>query len=90
VTDAHEAIEHISPVGVGLAPRKLGVVRRTDGFDRGCREVLDATPRSKPADASTIASTAGVSLSEAGGHLGVLRDAGLVVPVADGWTLAPI
>jgi len=88
VTDANEVIEHISPAGEGLAPRKLGIVRRTDELTLHSRQVLDATPILKPAEPEVIARSAGVTREEAVTHLRILHDAGLVVASERGWVLA--
>lgn len=89
VTDALEVIEHVSPVGQGLAPRKQGVVREVDLLDQVSRQVLDATPAFTPVRADSIALTAGLSPGDAAAQLAMLKGAGLVVQVVDGWTLAP-
>jgi DNA processing protein len=89
ITDALEMIEHVSPAGVGLAPRKSGRVRSVDNLEGVSRRVLDATPKLSGAAAESIALHAGVQPGEAGRHLARLRDAGLVTERADGWVLAP-
>jgi DNA processing protein len=89
VTDALEMIEHVSPVGEGLAPRKSGIVRQLDLFAQGGRLVLDHTPKQIPARAESIARSAGLTAAEARSHLSTLQGAGLVVERPDGWMLAP-
>jgi DNA processing protein len=88
VTDALEMIEHVSPVGEGLAPRKSGLVRPVDTVPGVSRRVLDATPKLAAASADSIACQAGVGRDDVLSHLTSLRDAGLVAEVAEGWTLA--
>jgi DNA processing protein len=89
VTDALEVIEHISPVGEGLAPRKSGRVREMDLFAEASRQVLDATPRDRAVAAESIALVAGLEAEEARSQLLLLQAAGLVVRFSDGWALAP-
>jgi DNA processing protein len=88
VTDALEMIEHVSPAGVGLAPRKSGRLRPVDSIEGVSRRVLDAMPKLAGAPAESIALDAGVRPGEVGRHLARLRDAGLVTESADGWALA--
>jgi DNA processing protein len=89
ITDALEMIEHVSPAGVGLAPRKSGIVRQMDLFAPGSRLVLDHTPKAAPAPIQTIARAAGLTAEDVRSHLTTLQGAGLVVERPDGWTLAP-
>jgi DNA processing protein len=88
VTDALEMIEHVSPAGVGLAPRKSGPPRPVDRLEGVSRRILEATPMLSGAPAESIALAAGVRPGEVGSHLARLRDAGLVAERADGWALA--
>jgi DNA processing protein len=88
VTDALEMIEHVSPAGVGLAPRKSGRLRPVDSLEDVSRRVLDAIPKLAGAPAESIALAAGVRPGEVGPHLARLREAGLVAERADGWALA--
>jgi DNA processing protein len=88
VTDALEVIEHVSPVGEGLAPRKSGVVRPMDLLARGSRLVLDHTPTSVPATVQAIAQDACLTAADVRSHLSTLQAAGLVVQRCDGWMLA--
>jgi DNA processing protein len=87
VTDVEEVIEHVSPVGEGLAPRKAGVVRDGDALDRTSRQVLDAVPVLRPAPTDWIARSAGVSRDEARAQLLRLQQGDLVTSGEDGWTL---
>ena len=89
ITDALEMIEHVSPVGVGLAPRKSGIVRQLDLLARESRLVLDHTPKAVPAPIQTIARDAGLTADDVRSHLTTLRGAGWVVERPDGWTLTP-
>jgi DNA processing protein len=89
ITDALEMIEHVSPAGQGLAPRKSGPVRELDLFADLSRRVLDATPKLSPASAESIAFTAGMGADEVRSELSRLHETGLVVEFPDGWSLAP-
>jgi DNA processing protein len=89
ITDALEMIEHVSPAGQGLAPRKSGPVRELDLFADLSRRVLDATPKLSPASAESIAFTAGLGADEVRSELSRLHETGLVVEFPDGWALAP-
>ena len=61
VTAADEVIEHLSPVGTGLAPRREEAPRAVDGLGPESRRVLDAVPRHDPAPAESIALVAGLA-----------------------------
>jgi DNA processing protein len=89
ITDALEMIEHVSPPGEGLAPRKSGVVRKVDALARLSRRVLDATPKLVAAPADSIALSAGLGPQEVRSQLAILQAAGLVVQRDGGWKLAP-
>lgn len=88
VTDAREVIEHVSPLGEGLAPRKSGVVRPLDLLGTLSRQVLDATPKSGPVPAEAIARLTGLSTVQVVEQLDILADAGFVTQRLDGWVLA--
>ena len=88
VTDAREVIEHVSPLGEGLAPRKSGVVRPLDLLSPLSRQVLDATPRSGPAQAEALARLTGLSTVLVEAQLDDLAAAGFVTQRLDGWVLA--
>lgn len=87
VTDADEIIEHISPVGVGLAPAKTGAVLPRDGLDPRSRQLLDAVPKCSPASAASIAKAAGLQVDDVTVRLRRLGDLGLVTGERGRWRL---
>lgn len=88
VTDAAEVIEHISPVGDGLAPEKAGVVSPRDQLDPRSRQLLDAVPKCSAAAAGSIAKAAGLHRDDVLVRLHRLRELGLVVADQDKWRLS--
>ena len=89
VTDASEIIEHISPIGEGLADRKAGVTTALDALGRLARQVLDAVPGGSSASAESIATVSGLPPQEVADQLDSLHAVGLVVRLGDGWSISP-
>lgn len=87
VTDAAEIVEHVSPVGSGLAPSKSGPVSARDGIGARARLVLDAVPKQRPAAVESIARAAGLATEEASRWIADLHARGLVTGSASGWRL---
>jgi DNA processing protein len=86
VTAADEVIEHLSPIGTGLAPRREAPASRLDGLSRDARRLLDAVPRFQPASTTSIGLAAGMSRSLVATTLGMLADGGWVERVdVDRW-----
>jgi DNA processing protein len=82
VTAADEVVEHLSPIGTGLAPRRQAPARPRDGLGRRTRQVLDAVPRVRPAPTASIARIAGLTTADVTSCLERLR--------ADGWVVEPV
>jgi DNA processing protein len=81
VTAADEVVEHLSPIGTGLASRREAPVRPRDRLGQRTRQVLDAVPRVRPAPTASIARTAGLTTADVTPCLERLR--------ADGWVVEP-
>ncbi|MEP6664972.1 MAG: DNA-processing protein DprA [Nocardioidaceae bacterium] len=89
VTAADEVVEHLSPVGAGLAARRVGPVEPTDRLDPGWRRLLDAVPKVTAAPARSIALAAGLPYDEVLRMLASLADLALVDDLgADRWRLS--
>ncbi|MGH3471956.1 MAG: DNA-processing protein DprA [Nocardioidaceae bacterium] len=87
VTDSREVLEHVSPVGQGLAPVKRAPVESADLLDEHLRRLLDAVPKRRPASVASIAVTAGLPRSEVQSGLPQLVRLGHVRQVAGRWML---
>ncbi|MGH3446297.1 MAG: DNA-processing protein DprA [Nocardioidaceae bacterium] len=87
VTDGDEVVEHISPLGRGLAPVKTGPVGPRDHLDARSRQVLEAVPTSSPAASESIARVAGLAHDDVLSRLSALRRLGLVASTPAGWRL---
>ena len=88
VTDADEVVEHLSPVGVGLAAVKRGPVYARDRLDAWSTRLLDAIPRGQGATSQSLAVAAGLAHPEVLSRLDELASLGLVVAAADRWQLS--
>jgi DNA processing protein len=89
VTAADEVVEHLSPLGAGLAARRAGPVHPTDRLDPRSRQLLDAVPKIAPGAARSIAVTAGLPYDDVLPMLASLADLGLVDDLgADRWRLS--
>jgi DNA processing protein len=87
VTRAQDVIEHVSPVGEGLAARRRGPARPRDSLDPVSAAVLEAVPGRGGGGPAVIAAAAGVDLNTAIGCLGALAAAGFVERCARGWRI---
>ena len=87
VTDVDEVLEHVSPVGTNLAPRKSDPVRPVDTLDPVHRAVLEALPLFASADGAEIAVAAGLGRAEVDAALTELAGRGFVHVDASGWRL---
>ena len=85
VTRAQDVIEHVSPVGEGLAERRRGPAYPRDSLDPVSAAVLEAVPARGGGGPAAIASAAGVDLDTAIRCLGALAAAGFVERCARGW-----
>jgi DNA processing protein len=89
VTAADEVIEHLSPIGTGLATRREEPARPRDALPPETRQVLEAVPLHEPASSASIALTAGLSRPDVARRLAWLVAAGWVDrPGADLWVAA--
>jgi DNA processing protein len=84
VTRAQEVIEHVSPVGEGLATLRRGPIHPRDSLDPESAAVLEAVPAGGGGPAA-IASAAGVDLDTAIRCLGALAATGFVERCGRGW-----
>jgi DNA processing protein len=86
VTCARDVIEHVSPVGTGMAagPRRGPAVPR-DQLDPVTTAVLEAVPARGGRGPASIAVLAGVDLDTALRCLGLLAAAGFVRRCEQGW-----
>ncbi len=78
VTAADEIIEHLSPVGTGLATRREEDPRPVDALSRETRQVLDAVPKLDSASSASIALVAGLPRPAVVDRLRFLAHAGWV------------
>jgi DNA processing protein len=85
VTRAQDVMEHISPVGDGLAARRRGPAYPRDRLDPDTSAVLEAVPARNGSGPAAIAVAAGVDLDTALGCLGALAAAGFVERCPAGW-----
>ncbi len=88
VTDAQEVIEHISPVGQGLAPHKQEPATWRDGLPRSTQAVLDAVPVMTAAPALSIARVAGESHHVVVEALSLLTTLGAIIDDGQRWRMA--
>jgi DNA processing protein len=87
VTAADEVVEHLSPIGTGLAARRQEPARPRDRLGPRARQVLDAVPRVQSASTTSIARTAGLPPAEVEPCLQRLRDDRWVAEPSPGrWT----
>src|SRR5260221_8962270 len=70
VTRAQDVIEHVSPVGEGLAARRLGPACPRDSLEPVSAAVLEAVPGRGGGGPAVIAAAAGGDLNTAIGGLG--------------------
>lgn len=89
VTNVPDIIEAISPLGTGLTPHPQAPAKPTDHLDHDLRRTLDAVPLLRPAPATRIATTAGLSLEATRQSLATLADLSLVQHEQSGWRLTP-
>jgi DNA processing protein len=87
VTRAQDVIEHVSPVGEGLADRRRGPARPRDSLDPKATAVLEAVPARAGAGPAAIAAAAGLDLDTTMRCLGALAAAGFVERCARGWRI---
>lgn len=85
VTRAQDVIEHVSPVGEGLAEPRRGPAYPRDSLDPESAAVLEAIPARRGGGPAVIAAAAGVDLDTAIRCLGALAAAGFVERCAQGW-----
>jgi DNA processing protein len=88
VTSAEEVLETVGGMGEHLLAEPRGPVRSRDRLDRRQQRVLEAVPVRSPAQADSIARTAGLAVLEVRQTLGRLEGLGLVRPEGGGWRLA--
>ncbi len=89
VTAADEVVEHLSPIGTGLATRREDPPRPADALTSETRQVLDAVPRQQPATTASIAVAAGLPRVTVAGRLSWLLSHGWVEqPGAGCWLIA--
>ena len=85
VTRAQDVIEHVSPVGEGLAEPRRGPAYPRDSLDPVSAALLEAIPARYGGGPAVIAAAAGVDLDTAIRCLGTLAAAGFVERCARGW-----
>jgi DNA processing protein len=85
VTDAAEVLELAGRAGEDLLPERVTEPRDGDDLDWASRRLLDALPGRSSAGHDELARTAGLSVGEVRGALGVLELAGLARRVGAGW-----
>jgi DNA processing protein len=85
VTDAAEVLELAGRAGEDLPPERVAEHRDGDDLDWASRRLLDALPSRSSAGHDELARTAGLSVGEVRGALGVLELAGLAHRVGAGW-----
>jgi DNA processing protein len=85
VTNAAEIIEEVGRLGTDLAPEPRGPVHPRDGLAATTRQVLEAVPARGGAGPAQIAVEAGVDLTTARSHLGMLAAAGFIERCERGW-----
>lgn len=88
VTRAEHVLELVSPVGEHLVDVPRGPVLARDRLTELETRVLEAVPRAVPAEARSVARTAGLAVTTTAAVLVRLRDAGFVEQTDGGWRLA--
>ena len=88
VTDGHEVLEAVSPAGEHTVASLHAEPHARDLLTAEQRQVLDAVPVQRGAEAPQIARTAGLAAGRVTATLGVLSAAGLVEHAAGRWRLA--
>ncbi len=78
VTDHHEVVDFVGPIGEAPAPQRRGDTRPWDDLDDDGRRLLDAVPRATPARAEAIARAAGIAAAVVPRLLADLEGRGLV------------
>lgn len=84
VTDHHEVVDFIGPIGETAAPQRRGASRPRDELDEGTRQLLDAVPRVAPAPPESIARAAGMAAADVSQRLADLESQGFVVRESGG------
>lgn len=85
VTDAAEAAELAGDLTTDAVPEQVVEARPEDGLDQVARRVLDALPVRQAAPIDSVATVAGLSISEVRAKLGSLLIAGLAQKEAGRW-----
>lgn len=85
VTDAAEVADAFGQIGVDLAPRRSGPVRRDDGLDDVLQRVFDALPPNQGVGLDRLSLAAGLNVAEVQSALGLLELRGLAERHGDGW-----
>jgi DNA processing protein len=85
VTRGEEVLEMVGASGEHLVSHRRGRVLTRDRLPDRESRVLEAVPLVRPAQADSIARTAGLGLMDARSALHVLERAGLVEQTASGW-----
>lgn len=89
VSNADEVRELIAPVGQAVLRFNRAPTNPLDVLDTEARQLLDAVPVSQAADPTSIARTAGLSVTKVRAVLPELHDLGLVRCEDGRWRLAP-
>ena len=85
VTSGADVLELLAPSGSFLVTEPRGPEHPRDRLTAREKQVLDATPVTRPASHASIARVAGVAAADVATLLGRLRSAGLVERVEEGW-----
>jgi DNA processing protein len=88
VTRGSDVLELVAPSGSFTQGPRRGPDRPADRLSETDRQVLDAVPVARPADAPALARTAGVAESTVRAALERLRDGGFVEAGPAGWRLS--
>lgn len=85
VTSGADVLELLAPSGSFLVTEPRGPEHPRDRLTAREKQVLDATPVTRPASDASIARVAGLAASDVATMLGRLGSAGLVERVEEGW-----
>jgi DNA processing protein len=89
VTRGEHVLEVVAPSGAHTLPATRGIDRPRDRLSALDQQVLDGVPVTAPADAASVARTAGVAERTVRDALQRLRAAGFVESSPRGWRLTP-
>jgi DNA processing protein len=88
-TNVADILEAISPIGTHTTTYPHAPATLTDHLDHDLSRTLDAVPVLRPANATRIATTAGLDLDTTQECLETLAESNLIEYTPTGWRLSP-